>query len=1094
MADIEKQTSIPIIMKIKRLFTGLMAFALLVLISCNTDPSSKTSDKSKNPPNLGQRQPVAFDLLKKNFSNPDMMYAPFIFWFWDEPLNADKMAEMSRVMGSQGFNPGYAHARHSMVGTPNLPDSEWLGEKWFTSFGAALTEAEKQNKYLGYCDEYWWPSFQANGRVLKKNPELRAESINWQIIDAEGGTQVKVPESFFAVAAQLSEPVKMLTPQPEFGKWIWNPDAKEIKHLCWFRYVFEIPAGRTVKQATLRMTADNTFILYANGKKAAEGADWEKPVTTDLTGVLSAGENVLAVECGNVDGKFGLNAGLIVMLDDGTVQEFKTDKTWMTSLLPIKDWDITGITSKSGWVPAKEIGNIGDNPWSVINNTEPFISAKIRSNTLQIIGSGAPFTWQAPVGGMSRIYVFSKYFHAGAADGQQCNSIDSRLGPAFVKIALEPYAEKFADKMGKSIPGDFIDHEGDYGWQLAWSQSLDSAFQKQHNRDIRLSLPLMLDSDVEGTYARARWEWFDLVSDLYAGNFRTVTDWHEKRGMYTTAHVWEEGIQPQVNCVGDHLKILRALTMPGQDCLGLKALRVHDFKEPQSVSEFENVRFASEVLGASDFEPGKGLWGCFTPALLKQSVNAFTAWGVSHVIPHGVFTTRQLKGNPWPPDWYTENPMFPWLHHWTDFTRRASYINSMGSTVPDVLLYNPMESAWINANGPLLDVNGMWSFSENIPAGEKINHIDKVYADAINDLTGARIEFLVGDRYYLQRMKVNQGKLVFRDFAFSTIVLPQIEILTLEAAKKIVDFAKSGGHVYSLGDLPSASAENGMNDPEMMKLMDVLRKSTTYAAIDTNLKPLLEKGAPGLISQVIFQSGAFPMLQLHRRMDGKDFFWLANNHDLQQVCEISIPGVRGAASIWDCETGEIKPVTSVNADGTATIKLHFKALEAYWLVFDPATPANTLDEKPEPQTLLTVTGTWDISYNPENQPGESLLPVKNTSLVRWTKRPLGDWKTLAKGYENFSGILDYSATIHIEKTGKQLFLDLGKVCYVAEVWINGVPAGSRMWGPYVFDITSGIKQGPNEIKVRVANLINNSTGDFQESGLFGPVNLLTVKE
>ncbi|MCX6224388.1 MAG: hypothetical protein NTV01_06490, partial [Bacteroidia bacterium] len=667
---------------LRRFYSVIIAAVLVTcMLGCSTNQQSeKVNGKADNPPNFGQRHPVAFDALKVNFSNPDMIYAPFIFWFWDEPLNPDKMAEMARVMGTQGFNPGYAHARHSMVGTPNLPDSEWLGEKWFKSFEGALTESEKQNKYLGYCDEYWWPSFQANGRVLKQYPELRAESLNWTIIDVNGGTEIKVPASFFAVAAQLAEPVEVTPPSAQLGKWIWHPDGKEIKHSSWFRKTFNIPDGRSVKNATIRITADNEFVFYVNGQRIGESKDWEKPLSFDLTKVLIAGKNVLAIECSNRDGQFGLIGGMLATLDDGTTMEVKTDQSWVTSLATKKGWELPDYQTNN-WKPAREIGNAGDNPWSSVTNSEPYKPALILSKTLQQIGSGDSFTWKVPPGDMWRVYVFNKYYHPGAADGQQCNSIDNRLGSAFIKVALEPYAQRFGDKLGKSIPGDFIDHEGDYGWQLAWSGSLDSSYQSLYGRDIRLSLPLMLDSDVEGLYAKSRWEWFDLVSDLYAGVFRDVTDWHEKRGMYTTAHVWEEGIPPQVNCVGDNLKILRALTMPGQDCLGLKALRVHDFKEPQSVSEFENVRFASEVLGASDFEPGKGLWGCFTPSLLKQSVNSFTAWGVSHVIPHGVFTTRQLKGNPWPPDWYSENPMFPWMHHWTDFTRRASYINSMGSAV-----------------------------------------------------------------------------------------------------------------------------------------------------------------------------------------------------------------------------------------------------------------------------------------------------------------------------------------------------------------------------------------------------------------------------
>lgn len=163
--------------------------------------AAAASGPANNPPNSGQRKAVAFAALQRDFGNPDNIYAPFMFWFWDEPLDSGKMAEMSRVMSSQGFNPGYAHGRNSMVGTPDLPDDQWLGDKWFSAFDAALKEATKQQHYLGYCDEYWWPSFQAHGRVLKQHPELKAESLKWQIIDAAGGTEVQVPACFCAVAA-----------------------------------------------------------------------------------------------------------------------------------------------------------------------------------------------------------------------------------------------------------------------------------------------------------------------------------------------------------------------------------------------------------------------------------------------------------------------------------------------------------------------------------------------------------------------------------------------------------------------------------------------------------------------------------------------------------------------------------------------------------------------------------------------------------------------------------------------------------------------------------------------------------------------------
>ena len=935
--------------RVAKSFFAAIVGALVLFAACGRDKQSA----EPLPPNQGRRISVPFDALRTQFRDPDMIYAPFVFWFWDEPLDPVKMGEMSRVMAGQRFNPGYAHARKSMVGTPDLPDAEWLGDKWFEAFGVALKEAEAGKGYLGYCDEYWWPSFQANGRILKTNPELKAQSLRWEVIDVAGGSEIRVPASFFAVAAERMQP---------------------------------LPA--------------------------------------------SSG----------------------------------------------------GMPS-----PSLEIAEAGGGSSRNVEDRISHVPALIRSRTLRTIGAGAPFVWKAPAGGAWRVYAFNLYSHAGA-DGSTVNYLDARLAPAFISTALEPYARRLGDKLGKSIPGDFIDNEGDYGWGLAWSDDLDTRYKERFCRDIRLWLPLSVDRDVEGVFARARWEWFDLVSDIYAETFRAVTDWHEQRGMSTTAHFWEEGIQPQVNAVGDHLKMLRTLTMAGQDCLGRKPLRVHDFKEVESVAEFEGSRAATELMGAGAFDGPP--WGTFNPAFLKQAANAVTAWGMSHIIPHGVFTTRKLTGNPWPPDWYSENPMFPYLYLWTDFARRASFVNSMGHAVPDLLLWNPIESAWVQADADILDAE-MWAFSETHPGGKRINEIDRVYRKAIDDLTAARIEFLVGDRHYLKQMEIRGGKLVRGEFSFRTLILPTVDILPLEAARKIVAFAAAGGRVYALAGLPAASAEKGMADPEMARLMDELRAQPTFIVVgEAGLPALAAQAAPGLASPVRFASGAFPMLQHRRRIDGRDFFWLANNTDRWQVCDLEVAGVRGAASTWDCETGDVRPVLSVETKEASRLVRVFKPYEAGWLVFDPNEKAlaGPPERQAEIDVVAAIEGTWRVNFDAKVQPAMGYPGVPSAEFSSGVEKPLEDWK--AWGLTKFSGLLDYVKTVTVDRPAKDMKLDLGKVCHAAEVWVNGKSCGARLWGPHVFDVGEALRPGANKIRVRVANLINNSYGEITESGLLGPVRLV----
>lgn len=1061
---------------------------ILATLPGGTGCKPSGSGPSGRPVNRGERAPVSIEKLKSDFHDPDMIYAPFIFWFWDEPLDSVKMAGMSRVMSGAGFNPGYAHARKSMVGTPDLPDSEWLHDAWFSSFRAALREAEARKCYLGYCDEYWWPGLQANGRLLKEHPELAAESVNWEEFDVRGGDTVRLPATFFTVAARRANPLPAVKdPSVAMGKWIWHPKGSQRAHSCWFRKTFVLPRGREVRKAIVKITADNEYVLYVNGRKIGEGTDWTQTGIHDATGALHPGANLVAVEARNEAGPFGLLVGMSAAISDGTLIRVKSDSTWLTSLSRKNSWQ-TPPFNAAGWTPAREIAALGDAPWNYKDTGNAHVPAVILSRTLEVIGGGEPFTWKAPPEGSWRLYAFSKYSHGGL-DGGKVNYIDERLVPAYIPMALEPYRQHFARELGRSIPGDFLDNEGDYGWKLAWSGTVDRRYRERYGRDIRLWMPLMVDTDEEGLYAKARWEWFDLVTDVYAETFRQMTDWHENLGMYTTGHFWEEDLPVQVSADGDHMKLNRALTVPGQDCLGKKALRVHDFKEIESVAEFGNTRAATELMGAAAFEGTA--WGTFNPPFLKEAVNAVTAWGMSHIIPHGVFVTRKLTGNPWPPDWYTENPMFPYLRLWTDFTRRASYINSQGGTRPDVLLFNPIESAWALVDAEMLDA-GSWSTD----AGRRIKAIDKAYTDAMTDLTSARVEFLIGDRYYLSKMTVRSGKLVYDDMAFQTVILPPMDLLTRESASKIVEFAKDGGRVYALGELPAGSAEAGTPDTVMKKLMDELRRTGAFTQVDaaTGLGALLEHEAPGLESPVRFSSGAFPMLQERRSIDGRDFFWLVNNTEKWHECGLAIRGVRGAASIWDCETGSVRDVNSKDTAGESHLALLFRPYEAYWLAFDSGAPAHAgpFEHRPKTALVLNISGPWNVRCDPAAQP-ELEHPVKPPlAFMRGVEKPLEDWK--AWGLKKFSGLLDYSKRVNVRDVKGRLELDLGRVSHVAEVWVNGEHCGARLWGPHTFDVTDKVHEGANEIRIRVANLINNSYGDIQPSGLLGPVRIVRIVE
>jgi len=388
---------------------------------------------------------------------------------------------------------------------------------------------------------------------------------------------------------------------------------------------------------------------------------------------------------------------------------------------------------------------------------------------------------------------------------------------------------------------------------------------------------------------------------------------------------------------------------------------------------------------------------------------------------------------------------------------------------------------------------------------DAIAHIDEVYSKAIADLAAERIEYLIADRHYLRQMVVTPDGLLKRGpFEFKTVVLPPMKVLPLDVAEKLIAFAEAGGRVYVLGELPEGSTDNGLNDPKMKSLMARLSALPSVRKDGRSIPQLVAENAPGLRPQATFVSGRFPMIQLHRRIDGRNFFWLVNNTGDRQECELTFRDAKGAASIWDCETGAVRDVPSAATEANSRVKLTFAPYEAYWLVFDSRKlPVSVEPAAPAWQVVAEMNGAWNVRVDPDVQPppvgAPAALPFQDGG-----QRPLESW--LKWGLDRFSGFMDYTATFDANADGGRWLLDLGRVKHTAEVWVNDQPVGCRLWPPFEFDVSQAVRKGPNTVRIRVGNLLCNAMRqhvdpknpgavwgwvgpkdeDF-DAGLFGPV-------
>jgi len=862
-----------------------------------------------------------YSQTKEKFAEPPLFYAPHAFWFWDTALDTAQTASMAREMTKQRLNPGYAHPRHAeapLTAFPGLPREEWLSPLWFQSIKSAAREAGNAGMTLGYCDEYWWPSGRADGKVLEKAPDLAAKALEWVRTVGAEGELLNLKASKVTVVAQLSK--------------------------------------------------------------------------------------------------------------DGL----------------------------------------------------------LNSNSLKIIGEGKEFKWKVPAG---KWVVYSYNIKKSKLDVGSVNYLNPKLMDVFIPIAHEPYFSSVGKEMGKTIPGVFVDNEGDYGSKMAWSEYLVERYQEMKGSDMRKFLPLLTEKDSEGLWVKVRYDWFDVVSDIYSSQFLgRLSDWLLDRDMYYISNLWEESLMLQTRAVGDFMRAQREVTMPGNDCLLMYSQNVHDFKETQSVCEFEDRPFMTELMGVAGWQQ--------TPSQMKMTINAVTAWGVTHTVPHGINLNRKLETIPYPADWFIENPYWRYLHLWTDFARRASFVNRQGKLSADILLFNPLESVWALSEGYFTSPAGdVWP--------DKAVEINNTYSSAMNVLTKAWQDYLIGDNHYLDKAEVvKSGKgvtqLKIGDYNFTVLVLPPMFILSQSTSKKIIELAKAGGSVILLGDLPKGSPQVGLNDPKIKERMNELLTLPTVINLSgqANKMELLPKKIKEVIEpQIEMVGGNLPLLISHREIEDKDFYWLANNSSIKEVVTLSLRDGNGKAEIWNCETGEIEKVTYSEINTRNQIELTFDPYEAFWLVFDSSNNPS-IEEKTQPINLVEakLIEPWKINY-PETDfinvtSAHSLIIGDTITHSNFLESDFDDseWNYLnIVGNIRLEGTWNATMFYNPDPDTKRFYryeFDLAEIPKGAVVningdngvkfWVNGksiVPAkNAQSWA--VFDthpINSLLRKGKNIIAVEESN-------------------------
>lgn len=423
---------------------------------------------------------------------------------------------------------------------------------------------------------------------------------------------------------------------------------------------------------------------------------------------------------------------------------------------------------------------------------------------------------------------------------------------------------------------------------------------------------------------------------------------------------------------------------------------------------------------------------------------------------------------------------------WIDYIARSSFLLQQGRPVADVAYFYGEEAPLtaLTAQGPLADVPVRYGY-------------DFVNADILaNEMSVAGGDLITrgGARYRLLYLGGSSRR------------------MTLATLRRIAALAQAGATIAgpapvaspALGDDPAAFAAivrrlwAGGGETKVGAGRVLAGTDVEAALIARGIAPDMDYAKPQADSQLLF---------LHRSLPEGELYFVSNRANRPQRIDARFRVTGRAAELWRADDASAVAASYRSEGGGTVVPLDMAAEESLFVLFRtaPAALARTI-AAPVPSPALDLSSGWTVAF----QPGRGAPAT--TRLA--TLAPL---ETQADpGIRYFSGTASYTRRFAVQQGAGTagLMLDLGKVGDVAEVRVNGRPAGTVWHAPYRLDIGPLVRRGTNRIEIKVANLwVNRLIGDAQPgatkityttlptyradaplrpSGLIGPVTLTGV--
>lgn len=1040
---------------------------------------------------------AAQDKELENFLAPPDEAKVQVWWHWmDGEVSKEgiyKDLDWMKRMGIGGFHQfdagGINMPRAAEVKLPYLSDG------WKEAYRYALRLADSLGFEVTIASAPGWSS--TGGPWVK--PEDAIKKLEWKTVDIQGGrVRTKLPELYRTVGP--------------YQDYYSGSDRLDIKPYGKDLYVIAVrrPDGdKSMDEMKARLDITDSLITCSFRRPQTIRAITLKSMA--MGGRPAEGE----AECRNVlessmDGetwslvsKLSL-ARLPYMTEDipeTRARHFRVRGQQLEGMELHTVHKVNHSEEKAGFSPCRDFWKFATPPAS-----EAISMADVIDLTDKVKEDG---TLECALDkGRWRIYRFGwsitgKTNHPASPDatGLEVDKLDPKAWMDYFREYCDLYKEASGGMFGSEGIRYLLTDSYEAG-AFTWTPNLPEEFEKRRGYDLVSWLPA-LTGEIIGSSEETEaflWDWRATLGELFCENYGRINEIVKEyglKGWYAESHEGGrayigDGMDPKIASSIPMAAIWMENTPTGS---GVPSAIV-DIRESASVSHIYRQNLVACETFSVNGDEGRAYTYC--PENMKYIADIAIGAGVNRFVIH--------ESASQPSDSYLPGLQLfrygQWFHRnetwgeyaWTltDYLSRSAALMQSGQPVSDILLYYGEDN----------NVTGLYgSVGVRKPA-------DPATLSGLPEVPQGYDYDFANRTVLLSGLRAEDGRLIAPSGTeYKVLWLDRnCEIMSLDVLAKIKEYADAG--VIICGKAPEKPAGLRADKDAFKALTDDIWRSGRPNVHSGSLEECLKASGiePDFVSEAGFQ-------YKHRTTgDGKHIYWTRNFSGKDAEAKLSFRDGGKFAAVLNAEDGSVYGVPVTMCGGRYSVSLPYKSEDALFIMFSDSEIAS------EAAPLDRMAGRFKV-ISSLDRPWEARFEQKNGGTADHSFGSLCSWTEIGDPViKYFSGTAVYKTTFNVDaevlSAQGEISIDLGSVKNIAEIFVNGEPAGTLWKAPFTTkDIRHLLHEGENSLEIKVTNLWRNrmigdvrpdrdrevtsirrfykASAELIPSGLLGPVRLVS---